>query len=186
MSFLLWWPLGCSREKTSFKQHQNITLSLSLSSANLVVCLNANVFCGKIQIKASWLFILAGMFLALYIPKSLHASMVCISNIKITLDLLIYTSFVSVTSENKKQQLKNDTKTDVTWNWFERVGINQTNDHNLHQICGESRFWLAWEMQQLRLCGQWSSSRTTVASDTCKCSSVLYITIRTISTVIYM
>ena len=70
--------------------------------------------------------------------------MVYISNIKITLDLLIYTSFVSVTSENKKQKLKNDTKTDVTWNWFERVGINQTNDHNLHQICGENRFWLAW------------------------------------------
>lgn len=40
--------------------------------------------------------------------------MVYISNIKITLDLLIYTSFVSVTSENKKQKLKNDTKTDVT------------------------------------------------------------------------
>lgn len=39
-------------------------------------------------------------------------------------------------------------------------------------------------MQQLRLCGQWSSCscRTTAASDTCKCSSVLYTTMRTIST----
>ena len=53
-------------------------------------------------------------FLHYIYQKSLHESMVYISNIKITLDLLIYTSFVSVTSENKKQKLKNDTKTDVT------------------------------------------------------------------------